>query len=80
MLHKSHGGSDEKGIAMATGIDMMQLCANLLISGVLYTLGWPRQSAVRCRRQALFLHFLPAVLMYLCNRSLKFPGRNEVLK
>ena len=59
MLHKSQGGSKEKGLAMTTGLNMLQPYVNFTDSEFKFTLGWPRQRALRCRRQALFLHFLP---------------------
>jgi hypothetical protein len=63
-LHKSPEGSKEKGIAMTTGFNIMRLCVNYTNSGLLFAYGWPWQRAVRCRRQALFLHFLFAPLTF----------------
>jgi hypothetical protein len=63
-LHKSQEGSKEKGIAMTTGFHIMRLCVNFASSVLLFAYGWPGQRAVRCRRQALFLHFLIAPLKF----------------
>jgi len=43
---------------------MMLLYVNLTNSGLLPALGWPRQGAVRCRRQSLLLYFLLAFLTF----------------
>ena len=46
---------------------MMLLYVNLTNSELLPALGWPRNGAVRCRRQSLLLYFLLAVLTFYCN-------------
>lgn len=64
LLRKSQAVSGEKGLEMATGFNMMLLHVNLSKFGLLPALGWPRQGALRCRRQSLLLHFLLAVLTF----------------
>jgi hypothetical protein len=43
---------------------MMQLYVKLMKSEFLPAPGWPLQGSMRCRRQALYLHFLRAVLIF----------------
>jgi len=63
---------------MTTGFYDMLLCVNFTNSGLLVEYGRPLHPPLSplakggiegggCRRQALFLHFLLAVLIFFCN-------------
>ena len=62
-------GSKGKCLAMTTGLNRVRTNVNFSDGELLFAYGRPRQRAARCRRQAFFLHFLPAVLICMCNCS-----------
>jgi len=70
-LHKLQEESGEKGPLMTTGFIILQPYVNFTISEFKFTLGWQRQRALMCRRQALFPHFLLAALIFFCICSVK---------
>jgi hypothetical protein len=72
MLHKSQEGSKEKCLAMTTGLDMLRLFMDFTHSEFKIALGRPLQRADMCRRQALFLHFLPAILIFFFNCKVNY--------
>ena len=59
---------------MTTGVNMMLLYVNPANSELIPALGWPRQCAVRCRRQSLLLYFLLAVLIFYCKGFVSCDG------
>ena len=72
MLHKSQEGSKGKGLAMTTGFNFLQPYVDFTSSEFKLTFGWPWQRTVGCRRQTLFLHSLPAILIFFCNCKVNY--------
>jgi len=76
----SQEGSEEKGLAMTTGLDILQLYGNFTNSGLLFAYGRPypplsplTKGGIKggwCRRQALFLHSLLAVLILFIQETI----------